>query len=496
MKKIFTSFSLLLSIGLFAQIGAPTQPQSLSGGTAPDWSAAYEKAVGDSCGAYFNNYIGLAKTSLIFFEELRTGNGADFNPYAGRGQRFHAPQPIEVSGLQFYSFQTNDELDSLMVVTLLYDWDEDLDSTGAELARDTVWVKHTDFTPLLTDIAVTSVFDTPVTVEEDYIVALYTPTNDSLKIITSSAGGDGAMEGVSFAYYDNPSAPSFTGWYQTLETFGPGYDLDYLIDPLVKYDLHEEFTVVDPTICPTIVSAGCVEYPQLAIFTDPHYNSNFETPSSKTYFYWGDGLQISGLTSACHTYDASGTYTITLIDSLIRHDFMDGVCTFETTNEIEVLDSLVANFSFAAIGLTATFDGDATGADSVAWSFGDGETSTDEDPSHAYTTIGEYDVWFYTYGPCNTDSTMQTVTITDVGLTENKLNLSIYPNPAQNNVIVKGLTGVEQLEIIALTGEKVFTEVNLTNSLTVNTQNFANGIYTIRVTVKNQTENYKLVVQH
>ena len=64
----------------------------------------------DTCGAYFNNYIGLVKTSDIFFEEMRSGDGSDFTPYAGRGQRFHANQPIEVSGLQFYAFQNNPDV--------------------------------------------------------------------------------------------------------------------------------------------------------------------------------------------------------------------------------------------------------------------------------------------------------------------------------------------------------------------------------------------------
>ena len=84
----------------------------------------------DTCGPYFNNYVGLVKTTLIYFEELRTGNALDFNPYGGRAQRYHANQPIEISGLQFYSFHTNLSVDSLMVVTLLFDYDEAADSIG------------------------------------------------------------------------------------------------------------------------------------------------------------------------------------------------------------------------------------------------------------------------------------------------------------------------------------------------------------------------------
>lgn len=494
MKKTLTLFSLILSLVGITQITTP--PVNQSEGFTPNFTKTLTKSAADSCGAYFNNYIGLSKTSLVFVEPMRTGNSLDFAPFAGRGQRFHAPQPIEVSGLQFYSFQTNETVDSIMVVTLLYDWDETLDSTGTELARDTVWVKHTTFTPLLTEIEVNSYFDEPVVVTEDYIVGIYTPSNDSLKIITNSPEGDGEMEGISFAYYQNPAAPSFTGWYQTLETYGPAYDLDYLISPLVSYQLHNEFEIADSLVCASTPLNGCVNYSQMPVFSDPHYNNLFEESAAKIDWDWGDGTHDDSLTTLCHSYSESGTYTITLTDSIRRHDYSDFICHVEIAKDIEVVGEIEAIASYSSSGLIADFTGMPIAIDSVLWDFGDGETATVLNPTHVYETIGTYTVWFYAYGPCNTDSVSLSVSIDDVGINVNQSALKIYPNPANNSLTLDGLLINSHVEVSSLAGQILFSTQTKKEELFINTTSFSAGIYLVTVYSENGKETYKLRVNH
>jgi len=497
MRNIYLLFFLFASTFSFSQIDFLTPPQGISTGETPDFTRPLTREAVDTCGAYFNNYIGLVKTSDIFFEEMRSGDGSDFTPYAGRGQRFHANQPIEVSGLQFYAFQNNPDVDSLMAITVLFDYDEDADSVGIELARDTVYVSHTAFTPLLTDLEVDSYFDEPVTVTEDYIVAVYTATNDSLKIITNSAAaGDGDGEGVSFAYYDNPFAPSFTGWYPTLPTFGPSYDIDYLINPLVRFELHDGFTMSSDSICPNIVSAVCVDYPQFANFSDPHYNRLWDDSTGKITWTWGDGLQNEDLTAPCHTYAESGSYTITLIDSIRRHDYFDFTCAVEVMQTIVVLDSIEIAASHVATGLTVTFEGTATEADSVFWDFGDGSSSTEEDPIHMYDELDTYEVWFYAYGPCNTDSVMISVTTDDAGISEPESQFLIYPNPANEFVQIQGVTAGTQIELINIVGAVVLNKTATENTTKIETNYLAPGTYFIRLTTTNSQKTKKLVIKH
>jgi hypothetical protein len=52
----------------------------------------------------------------------------------------------------------------------------------------------------------------------------------------------------------------------------------------------------------------------------------------------------------------------------------------------------VADFTFTVEGLTVTFTNTSTDADTYAWNFGDGETSTEESPSHTYADYGLYSV--------------------------------------------------------------------------------------------------------
>lgn len=491
-KTLLSILSFILIIQGYSQL---QKPISYGDGLSPTWTQT--KAPGDSCGIYYNNYIGLTKTSAVFFEEMRTGDGSDFNPYPGRGQRFHAPQPIEVYGIQFYSYETNPAVDSLMAITVLYDYDSSNDSVGVEFARDTVYVKHQAFSINLMDISVQSVFDNPVTVTQDYIIAVYTPTNDSLKIITSSApANDGAGEGVSFAYYDNPAAPSFTGWYSTLPTFGASYDLDYLIDPFVKYDLNDGFTVLDDTICPEMVSAGCVNYSQFPIYSDPHYNGFANTPTDNIQWLWGDGFQNTNIVTACHTYNNPGDYTITLRDTLYRYDVNSNICVGISTEMIHVKDTVVADFTFVTGGIIVDFTSTALNADSLAWDFGDGNTGGDSITiQHNYDSLGTFDVWLYAYNECGVDSIMMQVTTDDVGVENYDFAFKMYPNPANEQVFVTGLVEGAQIDLINILGESIKTTVATQNNVAIAFDELSNGTYFVRVSTEYGYVTKKLIVR-
>lgn len=487
----------IVSIGMIGNAQTPelNAPVSIPTHQAPQFSAAY-RAPGDSCGAYFNNYVGLGKTSLVFFESLRTGNGSEMNEYAGRAQRFHAPQPIEVSGIEFFAFETNPLLDSLMVITQLFDYDAGADDVGAELARDTVYVKHSAFSPLLTDLSVKSFFD-PVVVSSDYIIAITTPTDDSLKIITSDPSGDGGAEGVSYALYENPIAfPGFYQWYSTLTTFGPSYDLDYLISPMVKFQLQDGFTLVNDSICPGITGAACVEYDQLPIFDEIQYNSNAATPNTTIQWLWDDGFQNGDIYTACHTYAISGIYDLSLKDTLKRYVFSSVDCPFERIQNVYVLDSVTPEFTFLSAGLTADFVNTTTGADSVSWDFGDGTLAGNEDtPSHTYASIGMYDVWLYAYGPCNNDSVMYTITISDVGLDNKELTVGMHPNPADNNLTIQGNFNHATIQVYNILGQPVYTKNNVSGKQFIDCSQWQKGTYLVRVADDSGEKTLKLIVK-
>ncbi|MGV6861273.1 MAG: T9SS type A sorting domain-containing protein [Putridiphycobacter sp.] len=484
MKKLyFTFIGVLLTSLSMAQMTPPSYLNHIN--TPPNWDNNTSKAPGDSCGVYFNNYIGMAKTSIIRQEYFRTGNASENSYYNGRAQRFHAPQPIEVSGVEFYAYiYNNPTVDSLMVITSLNEYDATADSVGLELTRDTVYVTHHNFTASLPNMSTKSYFDTPILMSTDYVVSVFTPTDDSLLIIANdpfSNAGNG--EGLSYALYNNPAYPSYTGWYSMLTDFG--YDYDFLIAPLVKYKAHQNFTVVNDTICEN-QSNGCVNYSQEVIFTDYQYNSNAGNSTSSIYWTWGDNSFNLGLTSACHTYDNGGTYNINLNDTLHKWDYDNSTCVATMSNSIVVLDSAQADFTFVQTNTTVDFSTAVTLFDTLWWDFGDGQTEgMTTNPTHVYDSIQTYDVWLHIVNQCSEDSIMYQVTTDDVGLFElDQTDIAVFPNPVQSVLTVDysdSQIQVKSIEIIGADGKVIEKIITTDTKSEIDVNHLSNGVYFIKI---------------
>ena len=73
--------------------------------------------------------------------------------------------------------------------------------------------------------------------------------------------------------------------------------------------------------------------------------------------------------------------------------------------------SPLADFQFLVEGTQVTFNGTVANATTIAWDFGDGATSTEEDPVYAYAAAGEYTVAMTVTGPNGSFKETKTVTI-------------------------------------------------------------------------------------
>ena len=110
---------------------------------------------------------------------------------------------------------------------------------------------------------------------------------------------------------------------------------------------------------------------------------------------FGDGSPAGQGRTATHTYDKAGDYEVklTVTDST--------GATGTTTKSVTVKAphaAPVGVIKSKATGLSVAFDGtdsttsDGADMDEYAWTFGDGETSTDAKPNHRYAKAGTYDV--------------------------------------------------------------------------------------------------------
>ena len=125
-------------------------------------------------------------------------------------------------------------------------------------------------------------------------------------------------------------------------------------------------------------------------FTD----SSSDSDGSIVSWSWdfGDGNSATDQ-NPTHAYAASGTYTVelTVTDDL--------GATGSTSESVTVSDgnaSPTAEFSVAATDLSVDFTDSSSDSDgsivSWSWDFGDGNTATDQNPTHVYAAYGTYTV--------------------------------------------------------------------------------------------------------
>jgi gliding motility-associated-like protein len=141
--------------------------------------------------------------------------------------------------------------------------------------------------------------------------------------------------------------------------------------------------------------------------------NNFEPQS----FTWDFGDQsavvVTGTQSVNHTYASPGTYQVklTLQDSSFCNSPDD------TIKSVRISPNLKAQFNTPPAGCVpyvAVFENTSLGGLSFLWDFGDGTTSTEDNPTHLYSTVGNYPVKLFAFDStsCNViDSASSTISV-------------------------------------------------------------------------------------
>ena len=170
------------------------------------------------------------------------------------------------------------------------------------------------------------------------------------------------------------------------------------------------------------------------IFTNTSLTS--ATPFKSNSFIWdfGDGSPrvTAGLTPPItHTYAGPGTYIVKLI--LLDNSFCNSPDSISKTIRLSPIVKAQFNTSpRGCVPYNAVFENTSAGGLNFLWDFGDGTTSTADNPTHLYNTPGNYTIKLYAFDStsCNKiDSTTFTISVVDIPVA----SFTFSPDPPQEN---------------------------------------------------------------
>jgi gliding motility-associated-like protein len=167
--------------------------------------------------------------------------------------------------------------------------------------------------------------------------------------------------------------------------------------------------IIRPQVSLTNVpNGGCIPFS----FTP---TANVTTIDGVASWFWdfGDGFTTTAQNPAAHIYPAAGTYDFTLRITT------NGGCTETVTIPAGIRTGTppVVNFSMAptdaCAGATVSFtDMSVAPVDRWEWSFGDGNSSSDQNPTHTYSDTGRFNVQLTAYNNgCGRSAAMQVIHI-------------------------------------------------------------------------------------
>lgn len=167
--------------------------------------------------------------------------------------------------------------------------------------------------------------------------------------------------------------------------------------------------------------------------------TDLSTPGSQLLWNFGDGNTSTG-EEICHTYTDPGTYTISL---------KAFGCGFDSIEQIVVVyprpNVGFSSNTIACPGDTIVFQNLTTGASDYIWDFGDGNTSTFNNPENVYKSPGTY--------------TAKLIATSSEGCLDSTISSVTILTPPQSNFILS-------TDSVCVGEEIQFTSISTTDPLT------------------------------
>lgn len=257
--------------------------------------------------------------------------------------------------------------------------------------------------------------------------------------------------------------------------------------------------------CTTITYTGGVVLGCTASYTSSVSGNNVALTSTSTAvnamtYSWSDGSGVFATTANATYTNAPGTYNICLLINDATANCTDSFCSLITIPNTTPCQAGFYIFPDSN-GPAHTYIGVNTsvGANlAYNWSWGDGSSSTGQNPSHTYPAAGNYQICLYVSAPgtncvdsfcapytINKTTAMYTVNFGAAPTNSanvNTISNSLYPNPATNYFIVKGADGQKMnVDFYTISGTKM-KSINITTNQQVDISSLPTSIYLVKIT--------------
>jgi PKD repeat protein len=179
-----------------------------------------------------------------------------------------------------------------------------------------------------------------------------------------------------------------------------------------------------------------------------------------------------GITTNSIDVSTSGIYELTYTDN--------NGCTATATTSVTVNDQPNADFTILQNNgsFIIQFLNNSTDATGYSWDFGDGQSSQENNPSHLYTTGGNFTVTLTaSNGDCSDTFVfdVMNVSVSDYS----NVVVGLYPNPADHSIQLQAPAN-SNLNIYDITGKMVLSVLTQNTTTTIDVSSLNSGLYFVK----------------
>ncbi|MDP6908369.1 MAG: T9SS type A sorting domain-containing protein [Flavobacteriales bacterium] len=204
----------------------------------------------------------------------------------------------------------------------------------------------------------------------------------------------------------------------------------------------------------------------------------------------------SGSISDEITVFETGTYVVSIED-------WNGCVSSSNSLQVTVDPLPVAAFSPNLNMYEIEFNNLSENATAYEWSFGDGNSSTDFEPTHTYSIAGSTSMWLVASNDCGTDTAFLELMSVGLDKVEELSEINLYPNPNAGVFTLSLSSSNESTVDVSLLDElgRSVTESKIklvvgSNQLKFEFDDVSAGLYFFEVRSNQSTLTKRLVIQH